>query len=109
MTTVRIRIKSKLTVEVSVKGHADYSPGNDIVCAGISTLSYTLLNYIRQAEKEHLVSDYSYTEEPGDIHMEFKVQWLFGREIGTAIDVFRTGMERLESQYPENIRVEVEP
>ena len=58
MTTVRIRIK-KLTVEVSVKGHADYNPGNDIVCAGISTLSYTLLNYLRQAEKEHLVSDYS--------------------------------------------------
>ena len=109
MTTVRIRIKSKLTVEVSVKGHADYSPGNDIVCAGISTLSYTLLNYLRQAEKEHLVSDYSYTEEPGDIHMEFKAHWLFDREIGTAIDVFRTGMEMLESQYPDNIRVEVEP
>lgn len=108
MTTVRIRI-SKLTVEVSVKGHADYNPGNDIVCAGISTLSYTLLNYLRQAEKEHLVSDYSYTEEPGDIHMEFKGHWLFGREIGTAIDVFRTGMEMLESQYPDNIRVEVEP
>lgn len=109
MTTVRIRIKSELTVEVSVKGHADYNPGNDIVCAGISTLSYTLLNYLRQAEKEHLVRDYSYTEEPGDIHMEFTVHWMFGREIGTAIDVFRTGMEMLESQYPDNIRVEVEP
>lgn len=109
MTTVRIRFKGIGIVEVSIKGHADYNPGNDIVCAGISTLSYTLLNYLRQAEKEHLVSDYSYTEEPGDIHMEFKVHWLFGREISTAIDVFRTGMEMLESQYPDNIRVEVEP
>ena len=78
------------------------------MCAGISTLSYTLLNYLRQAEKEHWISDYSYTEEPGDIRMAFKAHWLFYREISTAIDVFRTGMEMIESQYPENIRVEVE-
>lgn len=107
MTTTKIRIKGGEIVEISVKGHADYNPGNDIVCAGISTLSYTLLNYLRQAEKEHWISEYSYTEEPGDIRMEFKAHWLFGREISTAIDVFRTGMEMLESQYPDNIRVEV--
>lgn len=107
MTTAKIRIKDGAIIEISVKGHADYNPGNDIVCAGISTLSYTLLNYLRQAEKENWISGYSYAEEPGNIHMEFKAHWLFGREISTAIDVFRTGMEMLEAQFPDNIRVEV--
>lgn len=107
MTTAKIRIKGGEIIEISVKGHADYNPGNDIVCAGISTLSYTLLNYLRKAEKENWISGYSYTEEPGNIHMEFKAHWLFGREISTAIDVFRTGMEMLEAQFPDNIRVEV--
>ncbi len=108
MTTVRIRIKDGEIVKITVTGHADYNPGNDIVCAGISTLSYTLLNYLRQAEKERWISGYSYSEQPGDVRMEFKAHWLFGREIGTAVDVFRTGMEMLEAQFPDNIRVEVE-
>ena len=108
MTTVKISISDGNAVKITVTGHADYNPGNDIVCAGISTLSYTLLNYLRQAEKHHWINGYSYTGEPGDIRMEFKVHWLFNREISTAIDVLRTGMEMLAAHYPDKIRVEVE-
>lgn len=106
MTT--IKIKNGEITKISITGHADYDPGNDIVCAGISTLAYTMLNYLRQAEKNHWISGYSYREGPGDIRMEFKTHWMCVREITTTIDMFRTGMEMLESQYPDNVRVEVE-
>lgn len=36
--------------KLSVKGHAGYaSHGNDIVCAGVSAISYALLGYLNQA------------------------------------------------------------
>ena len=105
MTTVRIDDKS--TVKISINGHADYNPGNDIVCAGISTLSYTLLNFLFDASARNIIHTFKYRSNPGDIYLEFKKQRWDTKEINAAIRMFRTGMEMIESQYPDHIKVEV--
>ena len=49
--------------EITVEGHAGYDkPGKDIVCAGISAITTTLI-----ATLEEIGTDMTYTVESGDI------------------------------------------
>lgn len=107
MTTVTI--KGGDYIEITVKGHADYNPGNDIVCAGISTLAYALLNYLSDASEIGLIDDFTYSQKSGYIYMRFRSKMIAVGKIGGAVGMFQTGAEMLEWKYPEHIKVEVEP
>lgn len=107
MTTVTI--KGGDYIKITVEGHADYNPGNDIVCAGISTLAYTLLNYLSDASGKGLIADFTYSQKPGYIYMRFCSKAIAVDRIGGAVGMFQTGAEMLGWKYPEHIKVEVEP
>ena len=47
--------KEENTLRVIISGHANYAPhGEDIVCASVSTLFYSLLGYLRTVSKSRL-------------------------------------------------------
>lgn len=92
---------------VTIKGHA-YSdvPGHDLVCAGVSTLAYTLaanannmasLGYVR-IEKMRLDSGHV------EIHCSVKSSKSLVARIFEAVCV---GFEMLASEYPQYINYEI--
>ena len=53
MTHIRILNQHRNTM-ITLIGHADYDPGHDIVCASVSMLAYTLINYMLHEHPEAL-------------------------------------------------------
>lgn len=85
---------------ISIQGHAGYAPhGQDIVCAGVSTLAQTLI-----ASIENLTNDkIEYEATPG--MMEIRYRNLSGRS-KTLIDSFFVGCDLIAAAYPNHVRVE---
>lgn len=81
-----------------VYGHAGYAEaGNDIVCAGISTLTFTLMNYIGQYDQ--IWKDI--TRIPPAIEA-----WVESTpEIDEIMNFVITGYHLIEEQYPQYIKV----
>lgn len=84
---------------ITIEGHAGYAePGKDIVCAGVTALTQTLIRSM-----ENLVSDKtSYEISPGrvDIH--------YGNlsESGTLlVDSFFIGICQIASDFPDHVRI----
>ena len=87
---------------IDIDGHAGYNPGNDIVCAGVSILGFTLLNAI-----ENQITDVcEITMIDGDIHIRVKGTVNSQQDIRTIVETIMFGYELLEDQYPANISVE---
>ena len=88
-------------MELSVSGHAGYAPrGSDIVCAGISALTGTLLERL---DDKGLLVGYAQDTQKGLI-------WLQAMPSPTAkayMDFCLAGLSMIAEQYPENICVEV--
>lgn len=84
---------------VSIKGHAEYAPhGQDIVCAAVSALTYTLVASIEQLTTDKI--KYVMSSGSTDIH--------YGNLSEAAlllVDSFFVGIKAIESQYPDNVRV----
>ena len=58
---------------VTIKGHAlSGVPGHDLVCAGASTLAYTLAANVRNLELQEQVRDAVVTLEPGKAEISCK-------------------------------------
>lgn len=83
----------------TVKGHAGYAPiGQDIVCAGISTLVQTLIESIETltADKIKYVSQPGLVEiKHGDLSADTKL----------LIDSFFVGVGLIAETYPDNVRI----
>lgn len=58
---IEVRYTSRRSLhELSVKGHAGYAePGSDIVCAGVSAITYALLGFLdaNEGEARDVVTD----------------------------------------------------
>lgn len=84
---------------ITVTGHAGYAPpGQDIVCAGISTLTQSLIKSV-----ENLTADrIEYEISPG------KVDIIYGdlsEKASTLVDSFFIGICMIADEYPEYIRI----
>lgn len=86
--------RTHLELDVEIKGHAGAgSYGNDVVCAGVSTLFYTLLNYAEEnCETRHRISDGVCRLKAGWISKE-------------AVKFFLTGVRMMEENYPEYVKL----
>ena len=86
---------------LTATGHAGYSePGkDDIVCASVSTLFYTLANYLEQIGAEEL----SATDED-DFHIECKA-FPNDESVSTAFNMAVYGLNLLNETYPDNVTV----
>ena len=83
---------------ISVNGHAAYAEiGQDIVCAGISTLVQTLICSVEQLTDAKI----SYDISPGtaDIHIGH-----LSEQARILINAFSIGCELIANAYPHNVR-----
>ena len=104
MTEIRYTEKED-RVRVSIHGHALYSPGNDIVCAGISTITFQLLNYLAVIEENDCISDLAVDIDDGHVIVTFRVPPHERVGWETAWEVISIGYENLAESYPDHIRI----
>lgn len=77
---------------LSVKGHAGYGlHGGDVVCAGVSTLVFTLLHELIRLDIEHWRR-----MRPGDVEIEAAGGF-------EQFDTVAAGMMILSENFPENV------
>lgn len=77
---------------ITADGHAGFAEaGNDIVCAGISTLLQTLTAHIPDVAVR-----FDYRIEAGRLWC-----YAYGRDARIAFDTILTGLEILESMFPQ--------
>ena len=96
-----IRKNNKVIVEIT--GHANYSEsGKDIVCAGVSILSYTLLNAISEEEEllncDILVKETN--EKKGYFYLEFNYYSHASERIEVILNTIELGYLSLQQCYP---------
>ena len=87
---------------LSILGHAGYSTeGNDIVCAAVSTVSWTLLGFLLNAGDD--IEEITHETEPGTVVVLCK-----GKErIDTAFEMAIIGYLQIEKQYPAYVAVNI--
>lgn len=93
-------------VQIDVEGHAMYNPGEDVVCAAISTLTYTLINVLQTMLSRGELNDLKISDSPGDIHIRIVKDWGYKHQWYAIRDFFITGMEMIAEHFPENLEVE---
>lgn len=85
---------------LKAEGHAGYATGgDDIVCASVSTLFYTLANYLEQIGADDLVGN-----DEDDFLIECTA--LFQDEaVHTAFRMTVFGLSLISEEYPDNVSV----
>ena len=86
--------KKENEVKITIKGHAGYNPGNDIVCAACSALFFTLMEEMNLTRREMALRIME-----GDSF----IQVLEPDE--TAIRVIMNGYKMIADTYPEHVTV----
>ena len=92
---------------IVLKGHAESGPtGKDLACAGLSVLSYTLAQGLRDLKAEGQLIKFEYILKSGYTEIKcksdsFKVPYLF--------DVVINGYMMLKEAYPNNIEFNILP
>lgn len=84
---------------VSITGHAGYAPpGQDIVCAGVTALTRTLIKSM-----ENLTGDkIEYTISPGKVDIKYGN---LSESSKILIDSFFIGISMLAGEFPDNVRI----
>jgi len=81
-----------------IKGHAEFDDiGQDIVCAGVSTLVYTIANKI-------LNIDESFNVKIDDNCFNFQNQ-LNNKEIDLLLETLYEGLLMIQEQYSKNVKI----
>lgn len=101
MTNV-VMEKRGMKYEITIHGHAGYRPGNDIVCAAVSMLTYTLAQVLKDMQEEGKL-DCEITLDCGNA--EFLIYPWNGEELETVLQVIKTGFELLVHKYPCNVHL----
>ncbi len=89
------------THDLRITGHAGFSDcGNDIVCAGVSAITYTLLGYLADSDD---VQTLAYTTDSGDC----TVTCVGGDRVQTAFDMAVTGYQMIAFTYPDHVTIHI--
>ncbi len=106
MITIHFNKKKNNYVSFEVEGHALYGePGEDIVCAGVSAITFTALNALTEvahiSELIYEVGDdgYAYCELPADLTRDQR------EKCQTILETIFVGFHGLELTYSEYIKI----
>jgi len=92
---------------LDITGHAGYGkPGEDIVCAAVSTLFYTLGEALYQS-CEMLDGDFIFSDENGNGQISCKPKQEYEGNIARTFWTILTGFELLEKNYKNFINLRV--
>lgn len=87
---------------MTLRGHAGYNPGNDVVCAGVSAIVFSLLGYLANAGDHITVTD-AIRYEPGHVDVD-----VTGDEtLEPAFLMALIGIQEIEQAHPANVHVEI--
>lgn len=93
-----IKIK-KSNNRITVSGHANYAPaGQDIVCAGISTLVQTLISSIEELTDDKIKYDIS----PGRVDIELRN---VSADTELLVGSFFCGVRQIAESYPDYVKL----
>lgn len=96
MTKIDI-VKKNDEYELNVNGHSGYAEyGKDIVCASISTLTFTWINQLREFERRNMAKITQFEAEDGKILLRFETQ---KNEVIWAFETIITGFLMLEENF----------
>jgi uncharacterized protein YsxB (DUF464 family) len=100
MITVTFRSRDGGCVGFSAEGHAGYGPpGQDIVCAAVSSLVQSAVLALNILAPDHLSADAGTSG-----HMEVRIRDP-DEMMQVVMAVMELSLEDLQRQYPENVRV----
>ncbi len=93
---IEVRIRPE---RIEISGHAGYAePGKDIVCAGVTALTQTLIQSI-----ENLTDDkIEYRISPGKVEVEYRN---LSEKSKTLVDSFFVGICLIAEEFPEYVKV----
>ena len=84
---------------ITVEGHAGYAPrGQDIVCAGVSTLVQTLVESLEAFCADAI----SYSLKPGMVEIKFRD---LSADADLLISSFFVGICMIAERYPDHVKV----
>ena len=93
---------------VTIEGHAlSGEPGHDLVCAGASTLAYTLAANVRNLELQEQVRDAVVTLEPGKAEISCKPNRKYNSIVAIIFYSVCVGFELLAREHHKFIRYEI--
>lgn len=93
---IEVRIRPE---RIEISGHAGYAEyGKDIVCAGVTALTQTLIQSI-----ENLTDDkIEYRISPGKAEIEYRN---LSEKSKTLVDSFFIGICKIAEEFPEHVKV----
>lgn len=84
---------------ITVAGHANYAPaGQDIVCAGVTTLTQTLIKSIEDLTHDKI----QYQISPGRVDIQYGN---LSEKSRTLVDSFFIGILQIADEFPDYVRV----
>lgn len=92
---------------IIAEGHSGYATcGEDIVCAGVSTLIYTLINALLDEEAWEHIKFLRNIQRDGYIYLEIEYFDFSKERVHGITDTFLTGVLMLQENYPKYITME---
>ena len=93
---------------ITIQGHArSGEPGHDLVCAGASTLAYTLAANVTNLEAQGHARNVIMKLEPGDAEISCSVRGGAMAIVARIYEAVCVGFEILARDYPEYISYEI--
>ena len=93
------------TYELDITGHAEHGKkGEDIVCAAISILFYTLAESLTQC-KNMLEDDMTFEYEDGNGHISCKPKNEFEANISLTYWTILNGFQLISENYKKNVNL----
>ena len=91
---------------VIAEGHSGYgNRGSDIVCAGISTLVYALINTLLDEEASDRIKLVRKVIRDGYVFIEIKKFDFSQERIDGILDLFVAGLQMIEEAYPDSMKI----
>lgn len=100
MTLVKVSMHNRQISSIEILGHADYDEyGKDIVCAGISALSFGTLNALDELFGKEVEL------EAGQSKIVIRIKQS-NEKLQTCLEFFLIQAGTLQESYPENIKIQ---
>ena len=90
---------------IDIEGHAGFNPGNDIVCAAISTLSDQLNNMLLAMSEKGQLEKIFIKRSDGHHHAEICIDKAYDREWQAVKEMALTGFRMVSESYPDYVKV----
>ena len=84
--------------KITIKGHANYSDSNDIVCASVSSIMYTTVNAILNIDDKAI----NFTDNGNECVIQINNH---SETVDKLIDNMILMFEELSTQYPSNVEI----